>query len=61
MVRIESGQADDVVVLKDGRCFHADVIIGADGKDALVRNVLQLQLANLGIRTLVQNARFRSG
>ncbi|KAJ5117383.1 hypothetical protein N7448_011015 [Penicillium atrosanguineum] len=37
VVNIESSEIDDAVVLKDGRRFHADMIIGADGKHALVR------------------------
>lgn len=32
VVNIESGETDDMVVLKDGRRFHGDMIIGADGK-----------------------------
>lgn len=37
VVSIESGQADDIVVLEDGRRFHADMVIGADGKHAWIR------------------------
>lgn len=37
VISVESGETDDMVVLKDGRRFYADMIIGADGKYAFIR------------------------